>query len=123
MGVLGFNYHRRFDIHQIEKLDYVRIAHSNAAVASRFSDPVLVVGSMNVNVSLIGIAVVRVHPVEPENPRHDQIAPGRQFLLHLGWLAALKHRPDRQAAADFFGDAKPAGGRFHASLFHTQTKS
>ena len=52
---------------QIEKLDHVLVSKPNATVAGRSSNGILIIGSVNVDVSLPSVCVDGVEPVEPEN--------------------------------------------------------
>ena len=57
----------------MQRLDYVRIAHSHASVASRVADLVLVLDAVNANETVVRVGVVFIQAITPKAPRRDQI--------------------------------------------------
>lgn len=117
------NQDRRFCFHKVKQLNHICVAHSNATVARRLTDFVLVPRPVNVNEAIAGIGVVFVQTIQPQNPRHHQILRGRERIVRPKRHAAAKNRSVRRIAADLFCDPKSAGRRFEAALFGPNPKT
>jgi hypothetical protein len=117
MPDLFVNHDRRVLIDEIEQFNHVRVAHSNATVAVRCADPVLVFRPVNVNEALARVGVVLFQSIEPENARHDQILRWRKRIIRPNRNAASKNRAAGHVTANFFRDTEPASRRLEAAFF------
>lgn len=51
------NVHKIFRVHQLEELDDIRVVELDAAAAEGASNACLVIGAVDVNIAVIGIAI------------------------------------------------------------------
>ena len=51
------NVHEIFRVHQLEELDDIRIVELDAAAAEGASNACFVIGAVNVNIAVVGIAI------------------------------------------------------------------
>src|SRR5256885_16582303 len=87
------------------------------------TDLVLVLCAVNINEPVMGIGVVVVDAVKPENPRHDQIVGGRQWILRPKRHPAAKDRSVRHVAPDFLGNPEITGGRLERAFLGSNAET
>jgi hypothetical protein len=78
----------------LEKLNDVAVAHEDAPSADRLTDPVLVLGAMDIDVAVVGVDVAsridsRFQSAEPEDPARDET--GRR-VVEFGDLREMMAR-------------------------------
>lgn len=93
----------------VEKGDQFQIVHVDTAARNGSSEPVFVIGAVNVNVAFVGIDIAtRIHSglkaPKAENARHDQI-PGVFLFVEFTVVfpdihAPFEHRSRRRAGAN-----------------------
>lgn len=84
------------DRREIEELDDILIFQANAAVAGAASDAGFVIGAVDVNVAVVGVRIVRLGAVQPEDAReHEIILRVHARLPVADGLAGLKDRAAR----------------------------
>lgn len=104
----------------VEELDHFLVSKLNTACAGERADFVLVIGAVEIDVALVGVAtgalvVPRFQSFQPKDAGSDEV-----FLLLRFWQipvafadvdASFENGPDKGAVADLFGDSVEAGGR------------
>ncbi len=91
-------------------------------MASRLSDQVFLVGSMDVNIPVTRVGVGRLQAIEPQNPgEHAVLLPA--WNAHLsGRHTALEHRPLWSFGTKSFPNPEFSQRGFEAAGFGSQTK-
>lgn len=87
-------------VNPAEEIDHVVIPQADASVAGRGSDEVLLIGSVNVNVALTGIGILRIESFKPEDPGEHEILFPSLFRKLSGRNTATEDHPCRGALAD-----------------------
>src|SRR6202011_6237534 len=87
------------------KIDDVGRAHANAAVTCRPADVAFFRRAVNINVATKCVRVSSFAASQPDDPRHDRVAPRR---IHRNYFAGpasiLENGAGRSAVADFVRD-------------------
>src|SRR5207253_1018042 len=68
------HFNPRADADQIEQFDNIARAHADAPVAGWPSDRMLDRRPVNVDATLVSIAILAFQASQPKNPRHDRVA-------------------------------------------------
>ena len=79
-------------------------------------DEFLLIGSMDVDVAVTGVAVLRIDPIKPENATQDQIFISPRGGNHSGGLTALEAHPRRGLPSVLSVDPKVPRRSLKASL-------
>ena len=107
----------------IKEIDHITVAHSHAAQTRRSSEERFGVRPMDVNVPRIGVAILGIQSVEPEDPRLHMI----MFVPFLseapGLHTADKNFSRRSILTVFFRDAKPAARRLVTALLRPDSET
>src|SRR4026209_2284263 len=74
--MFGGNLHECPNGDAIVKCGHIGRLHSNAAVAGRTADALLLRRAMNVNATLKGMRVVRLESAQPDDTRGHRVPPG-----------------------------------------------
>jgi hypothetical protein len=103
------------DGHPVVEIDHVQILHPHASVAGWRPELRFGVGSVDVNVALLGVRVFGFDAFEPKDPRLDMVF-RIAFLPELsGSLATDEDFSRRGAVPNSFRDPEAAGRRFVAA--------
>jgi hypothetical protein len=96
------------------QFDDVGIAHENAPAADGFPNPVLVLGTVDIDVPLVGIHIAPLinpglQPPQPEYPARDKVASKAFVTRKLREMAPCRHpclenNPGRLACPNSLGD-------------------
>ena len=86
------------------------------------ADAVFMLGTMNINEAFFGIGIMRIEPVQPQNPRSNQILCVRQWLTRPQSDPASEHGAAGHAVANFLCYLETAEWGFVASDFSSHAK-
>lgn len=87
-------------VNPVEEINHVVVPNTNASVAGRGSDEVLLIGSVDVNVALTAIGVLRIESFKPEDSSEHEILVPSLFRNLSGRNTASEDHPCRGALAD-----------------------
>lgn len=87
-------------VNPVEQIDHVVVPKADASVAGRGSDEVLLIGSVDVNVALTGIDVLRIESFKPEDPSEHEILFPSLIRNLSGRNTAAEDHPLRGPIAD-----------------------
>lgn len=79
-------------------------------------DEFLLIGSMDVDVAITGVAILRIDPIKPENTTQDQIFITSRGGNHSGGLTALEAHPCLGLSSELCVDSKVPGRSLKASF-------
>ena len=65
---LSNNLDKNTDFNQVEQANDIRVAHPYTTIAGRLSDELFLIRTVDVDVAFLGIRIVLVQAIEPENP-------------------------------------------------------
>lgn len=92
---------------EVEEFDDVDVRQTNAAMARGNADEFLLVGAVDVDAALQRIFILRVHAIESQDARSDEISlRGIAGRPECHGFALLKNRAEWLFVADFFTDAE-----------------
>lgn len=94
----------------VEEIDHIVVAKPDASVAGRGSDEVLLIGSVDVNIALTGIGVLRIESFKPEDPCEHEILFPSLFCNLSGLNTASEDHPSRGAISDLLRYAEASRG-------------
>src|SRR5205823_1833192 len=109
--------HLGADTHVFVQIDDVIRTHPNTPVTRGHTDEPFLRSSVNVDIAVKGICVLRLEPAQPENSCDDWIATGRIWQDSFSGAASiLEHCTRRRVVPDFFCDLQLAQGSVTTSL-------
>ena len=112
--------HFRADRYALEQVDHIEIVHPHATLAGGQPEPRFGVGAMDVDVTLEGIGVVCVQPLEPQDTRLYVVF---RIVLTPNFPSChsrLEDGPRLRAITMLFRDPKAARRRFAGGGFRAK---
>ena len=109
-------------VNPAEKIDHIVVPKADASVAGRGSDEVLLIGSMDVNVAVAGIGVLRIESFKPEDPGEHEILFPSLIRNLSGRNTAAEDHPCRCALADLLGYHEASRGCPETSLLESKSE-
>lgn len=106
----------------VEEIDHVVVAQPDASVAGSGSDEVLLIGSVDVNVALTGIGVLRIETFEPEDPREHEILFSSLLRNLSGGQTAAEDHSCRGVLADLLSYPEASGGCPETPLLESESE-
>ncbi len=94
----------------VEQIDHVVVPKADAPVAGWGSDEVLLIGSVDVNIALTGIGVLRIESFKPEDSSKHEILFSSLFCNLSGLNTASEDHPRRGAISDLLRYAEASRG-------------
>lgn len=109
-------------VNPAENIDHIVVPKADASVAGRGSDEVLLIGSMDVNVALAGVGVLRIESFKPEDPGEHEILFPSLFRNLSGRNTAAEDHSCRCALADLLGYPEASRGCPETSLLESKSE-
>lgn len=109
-------------VNPVEQNDHVVVPKTNTSVAGRGSDEVLLIGSVDVNVALTGIGVLRIESFKPEDSSEHEILVPSLFRNLSGRNTASEDHPCRGALADLLRYPEASRGCPETPLLESESE-